>query len=306
MKPQVSIITPLHNKGAYIAETIESMLAQTMPDWEMIVVENYSTDAGPAIVRDYAAKDVRVRLMEAPPEVRGPGAARNCGLAEATGDWVLFFDADDLLEPTYLSARFETASKDSQVAVVAGPWKIRRGGTNDERKWAYPHGWKPPRGPAPDSIYAFSPWALHAALVRRAILPPAPWLPELDRWPAEDNAFWFRVLLDRSVLWCDDAGAVYRKATLNSRDQAARDSERAWGCLRASLSANREHLRSLGRRPTPAMAATAVRTLENLLHRMEGRENLAKEVREFRARELNDTSWLDPAMLARRVGLKSV
>jgi glycosyltransferase involved in cell wall biosynthesis len=52
--PLVSIITPLHNKGPFVAETIRSVLAQTLPDWELIVVENGSADNGPEVVRQFS------------------------------------------------------------------------------------------------------------------------------------------------------------------------------------------------------------------------------------------------------------
>ncbi len=80
--PQVGIIAALHNKGPYVAETIRSVLAQTMPDWALIVVENGSTDDGPEIVRQFP--DPRIRLVVSPKQ--GPGAARNVGLAHATGE----------------------------------------------------------------------------------------------------------------------------------------------------------------------------------------------------------------------------
>src|ERR1700735_4941661 len=95
----VSIITPLFNKAPYVAETIQSVLAQTMADWEMIVVENGSTDEGPNVVRQF--NDPRIHLMESPK--RGPGAARNLGLERARGEWILFLDADDLIERDYLN-----------------------------------------------------------------------------------------------------------------------------------------------------------------------------------------------------------
>ena len=59
--PKVSIITPLHNKGPYVEETLCSVLAQTMPDWELIVVENGSTDNGPEVVRKLP--DSRIQLV---------------------------------------------------------------------------------------------------------------------------------------------------------------------------------------------------------------------------------------------------
>ena len=74
--PLLSLITPLHNKGAYIAETIESVLGQSFLDWEMILVENHSADNGPKIAKEYAKRDSRIRFFDAPHEIRGSGLFR--------------------------------------------------------------------------------------------------------------------------------------------------------------------------------------------------------------------------------------
>ncbi len=163
----VTIITPLHNKGRYIGQTIESVLNQSMPDLEMLVVENHSSDEGPRVVEDWSRQDSRVRLIFAPPEVRGPGAARNLGLAEAKGEWILFLDADDLLEPDYLERRLSVLESYPQARIVAGPWKNFYPQAPDVFETHFPNGWQPPYGPPPDSIYAYSPGALHAAIRRR-------------------------------------------------------------------------------------------------------------------------------------------
>ena len=116
--PVISVITPLYNKGAYVAETIRSVLAQTVSDWEMIIVENGSTDDGPELVGQFL--DSRIRLVDS--VKRGPSAARNVGINLAAGEWLLFLDADDLIEKTYLERRLIAGSVDAFAKVVAGPW----------------------------------------------------------------------------------------------------------------------------------------------------------------------------------------
>jgi glycosyltransferase involved in cell wall biosynthesis len=302
MSCKVSFITPLHNKGLYIAETIESALAQTMRDWEMIVVENYSTDDGPPIARGFAQRDARVRFVEAPPEVRGPGVARNCGLAQARGEWILFLDADDLLEPDYLERRLSVLQTYPEARIVAGAWQTFRDGKPKHRERHMPHGWRPPCGPVPDSAYAFCPWVLHAGLVRRDVWRDSePWLCALDGSHAEDNAFWFRTLHAKTVHWEQSEGALYRQETTNSRDRSSVDVRAALDSTKGTLATNRQYLASLGQRPTPAMAATAVRVLENLLARAKDGGALRGEIRREIARELADTSWLNPAMFIRRI-----
>lgn len=97
--PAVSVIMAAYNHGAFIPAAIESVLAQTMPDLELLVVDDGSTDATPDAVRPYLA-DPRVRYFRQ--ENRGQAAAKNHGIARSTGDFVAFLDADDVWLPRKL------------------------------------------------------------------------------------------------------------------------------------------------------------------------------------------------------------
>jgi glycosyltransferase involved in cell wall biosynthesis len=96
----VSIITPLYNGERFVAQTIESVLAQTYPHWEMLIINDGSTDGGPAIAEQYAAQDKRIRLFSQPNG--GSAAARNNGIRRAEGRYIALLDADDLWEPDFL------------------------------------------------------------------------------------------------------------------------------------------------------------------------------------------------------------
>ncbi|MFZ1887762.1 MAG: glycosyltransferase [Candidatus Binataceae bacterium] len=96
--PQISVIIPMYDSAATIARAIESALAQTAGDLEIICVDDGSADRSVAIARGYGA---RVRVLTQ--ENRGPSAARNAGARAASGDLVLFLDADDFLRPAMLA-----------------------------------------------------------------------------------------------------------------------------------------------------------------------------------------------------------
>lgn len=98
---RVSVIVPLYNKEQYIRRALDSILAQTMPDFEVIVVDDGSTDGGPGIVEEYEKRDLRVRLIRQ--GNCGPGAARNRGAREARGVLLAPLDGDDAWEPVYLA-----------------------------------------------------------------------------------------------------------------------------------------------------------------------------------------------------------
>jgi glycosyltransferase involved in cell wall biosynthesis len=96
--PRISVVIPLYNKASSIAAATASVLGQTYADLELIVVDDGSTDGSASHVR--GLDDPRVRLIAQ--ANAGPGAARNRGLAEATGEYVAFLDADDEWEPKFL------------------------------------------------------------------------------------------------------------------------------------------------------------------------------------------------------------
>ncbi|MFY9621706.1 MAG: glycosyltransferase [Pyrinomonadaceae bacterium] len=99
--PLVSVVMPAYNAARHIAESIESVREQTFEDWELIVVDDGSTDDTRIIVETYAAREARLRCFQRPNG--GPAAARNTGLREARGTLVAFLDADDL----WLSGKLE-------------------------------------------------------------------------------------------------------------------------------------------------------------------------------------------------------
>lgn len=97
----VSIITPTYNCAAFIDETIRSVQHQTISDWEMIVVDDCSTDKTMAIVQNYAHEDSRIRCFSNETN-RGAAYSRNRALREAKGEWIAFLDGDDVWMPTKL------------------------------------------------------------------------------------------------------------------------------------------------------------------------------------------------------------
>jgi glycosyltransferase involved in cell wall biosynthesis len=104
--PKLSVIIPLYNKKAYIARAIQSVLAQNWQDYELLVVDDGSTDNGRGVVREQF-QDPRIRLVVQ--ENSGEGGARNRGIAEMRGDIAAFLDADDEWLPTHLGHIAELA-----------------------------------------------------------------------------------------------------------------------------------------------------------------------------------------------------
>lgn len=97
--PIVSVVMPLFNKRPYVRRAIESIQKQTMPNWELIIVDDGSTDNP---FDEIPLQDLRLQLLRQ--ENRGPGAARNAGIARARGRYMAFLDADDEWLPSFLEA----------------------------------------------------------------------------------------------------------------------------------------------------------------------------------------------------------
>ncbi len=126
--PLVSCVTIFLNGEAYIAEAIESVLAQTWRNWELVLVDDGTTDGATEIVRRYcAAHPDRIRLIAHPGGKNlGMSASRNAGVRASTGEYVAFLDADDVWLPDRLRAHVEVLEAHPEAAVSVAPtlfWK---------------------------------------------------------------------------------------------------------------------------------------------------------------------------------------
>ncbi len=97
----VSIITPSHNTEKYITKTMDSVLAQTYQEWEMIIVDDLSTDNSPSIVEAYTQRDSRIKLIRSK-QKSGASGSRNRAIEASQGQYIAFLDADDLWIPEKL------------------------------------------------------------------------------------------------------------------------------------------------------------------------------------------------------------
>lgn len=120
--PRVSTIIIFLNEERFLSEAVESVLAQTYPSWELLFVDDGSTDNSSAIARDFAHRHSdRLRYLTHPGhENRGMSASRNLGLARARGDYVGFLDADDLWLPGKLANQVDILDKLPHVDMVYG------------------------------------------------------------------------------------------------------------------------------------------------------------------------------------------
>src|ERR1700704_1455378 len=118
----VSVILIFLNAEAFIQEAIESVVAQTYSNWELLLVDDGSTDKGSAMAKEFARRDPeRIRYLDHPGHVnRGMSATRNLGIAVARGEFVSFIDADDVWEPMKLADQVEIMLRHAELGLVCG------------------------------------------------------------------------------------------------------------------------------------------------------------------------------------------
>lgn len=120
--PEVSVVIPLYNKAPYIARALASVITQTCQGFEVIVIDDGSTDGGAEIVR--RLDDTRIRVIRQ--ENRGVSAARNRGIESARTDFIAFLDADDEWMPTHLEALLRLRDRSPHAGAYGTAYLIKR------------------------------------------------------------------------------------------------------------------------------------------------------------------------------------
>ena len=112
----ISVIIPIYNGGRFVESAVKSVLAQTVSDWELVIVNDGSTDGTRAILERLCAQDARIHVHHQPNG--GVSAARNAGIALAKGEYLAFLDADDEWYPDCLETYERVLAAYPQAAMV--------------------------------------------------------------------------------------------------------------------------------------------------------------------------------------------
>lgn len=130
---KVSIIMPVYNAEKYLKQAIESVLNQTYINFELILINDASTDNSKEICREYSKKDSRIVLLENNSENHGPGPTRNIGLEQMRGEYIYFMDADDWIEDCLLQCAVNRMQKTNADIVQFGVIYERNDGNKSEQ-----------------------------------------------------------------------------------------------------------------------------------------------------------------------------
>jgi glycosyltransferase involved in cell wall biosynthesis len=163
--PLVSIIMPCHNAAAHLAASVGSVRAQTYPDWQLVIVDDGSSDGSWQELNKLAQADARIQICQQ--ANRGASAARNRALQHAQGSLTAFLDADDTWHPEFLSAMVAALAAQPDAGIAYCGWQsIGRGNGRDKP-------FIPPEyegGNKIESLLGGCRWPIHGALTRSALI----------------------------------------------------------------------------------------------------------------------------------------
>lgn len=120
MLPEISIIIPTYNRAHFIGETIDSVLSQTYKNWECLIIDDDSEDYTGELLGFYCEKDLRIRYFKRPRYMqKGASACRNYGFEKSKGEYINWFDSDDIMFPEFLSVKLEALQKENTICCIS-------------------------------------------------------------------------------------------------------------------------------------------------------------------------------------------
>jgi glycosyltransferase involved in cell wall biosynthesis len=184
MKPKVSVIIPVYNGERYLHESIESILDQTFKDFELLLINDGSTDNSLDIINSYS--DDRIRVLNNKTNT-GLASVRNKGIAEARGEYIAWLDADDMSLPERLGKQVQLLDKHAGIGLCGTHARVM--GSGDSREWRFPHD--------PEDIFCdmlfYDPLVTSSVMIRKNILVENKLQFNATYLTAEDYDLWERV-----------------------------------------------------------------------------------------------------------------
>ena len=205
--PLVSVVIPTYNSAEFLVQALDSVFKQTYPNYEIVVIDDGSTDNTPQVVEPW-----RSRINYIYQNNQGVAAARNKGIEAATGEFIAFLDADDLFLPYKLQQQIGVFEAQPEVGMVVSGWRLTDEGgiTRDVELW-----------------HDLPQLDLHTWLYWKPVLPSATmirrdWLQQVGGFPSatipvEDVECFLKLIVRGcKAVWCTQIGTIYRQVNINS------------------------------------------------------------------------------------------
>jgi glycosyltransferase involved in cell wall biosynthesis len=217
--PKVSVVCIFHNEERFLEEAVESVLSQTYPDYELLLVDDGSVEASTRIAADYARRfPARIRYLEHPGHAnRGMSATRNLGLTHAHGELIAFIDADDVWLPHKLAEQVALMQANPQVAAVCGAvlrWKSWDGGRD---RYIFSGHMRDACSMPPDTSLALYPIGIartpppSVVIIRRSAIEEVGGFDERFTGMCEDQAFFAKIFLHKPIYFSTRVWLHYRR-----------------------------------------------------------------------------------------------
>ncbi len=238
---RVSVIMPCFNAAMTITESIESVLAQSYHDFELIIIDDGSTDASAKLVNGLGSE----KLSYVKQSNRGVCAARNHGLALARGEYVAFLDADDTWEPTLIEHLLDALTRDKESVLAYCGWQNI--GLQGKRSEPF----VPPDYEVAEKIEILlggCRWPIHAVLARKAEIMSAGGFDERFS-PSEDYLLWLKIASFKKICRVPEVLAYYRHHEgVQATKKTCRVAINRWNVKRTFLRLHPEIVKLMGKK----------------------------------------------------------
>ncbi len=205
-RPKVTVVVTCHNLARYLGDCLQSLVRQTINDWECLIIDDQSTDETETVAMSRVKSDDRFRYERTPENLKLSGA-RNYGWRRAKGKYILFLDADDMLTPNALDLLSTALDQDRGLHIAAGHLDLINDRGEERRK---PSGWPVGRFDWRGQLAHLN-QIPYCSMMRREVLEESGGYRTRD-WRAEDAAFWSRVTSFgfRAAKVTEDSVLIYR------------------------------------------------------------------------------------------------
>ncbi|MHA6279851.1 glycosyltransferase family 2 protein [Salinimicrobium sp. CAU 1759] len=207
----VSIIIPTRNRSHLLGETLDSIIKQTWSNWECIVVDDNSQDSTKELIQFYSQKDSRIKLFSRPQDLlKGANSCRNYGFAKSRGDYIVWFDSDDLMTPDHVEVKAQALEATNSDFVIAKTRNFK----GDDQHEPYYYEKKDYGIKASDFILSKIHWYTYDVMLSRSVAEKIEWNERMSSW--QDYNYFCKMLLVTEKGFYIDKILTYRRIHDNS------------------------------------------------------------------------------------------